>query len=92
MTAIFEGIAAIAGAIPVIDKWLQQFIAWYFNNQLASMRSDILAAVKKAIEEQDQRDLEKQMGSTKAGEPSGIPGTVIRDSLPGVQNTNKTGN
>lgn len=51
------------------------------------------AAIRKAIDEQDQRELEKQIGNRTPGEKSNLPGTVIRDRLPGidfVQDSDKT--
>jgi hypothetical protein len=83
--AFFSAIAAVAGAIPIFDKWLQQFIAWYVQNKIATMIKENAEAIRKAVQEQDQRELEKTMGSSTAGEPSSLPGTEVRDSLPGVK-------
>jgi hypothetical protein len=49
------------------------------------MKKEDRDSIKKSIEGQDQRDLEKAIGSIKVGLPSGISGTEIVDHLPGVQ-------
>lgn len=84
MSAVFSAVAAFFSSIPVLGRLVEQFIAWYVNEQIDKMSSENAAIIKKAIEEKDQRDLEKTMGSSKAGKPSGIDGTTVVGSLPGV--------
>lgn len=77
-------ITGIVKAIPVIDKWIQQFIVYYTNKKIDEMERENVAALKKAIYEYDQRDLEKAIGNPNAGEESHAPGSEIVDDLPGV--------
>lgn len=74
-------ILALLKAFPILDKWLDEA----YNEKIKKMSKENRAALKKAIENQDQRDLETAMGSTKVGEISGIPGAEIVDNLPGVK-------
>ena len=84
MAAIFGGLVAFFKAIPILNSWLEQFESWYFRTQVASMKKENRDAIKKAIDEQDQRDLEKVLGNPNAGEPSNLPGVEQRNSIPGV--------
>jgi hypothetical protein len=80
LSIVVQIILAFAKAFPIVEKWLDEA----YNEKIKTMSKENRAAIKKAIDEQDQRDLEIAMGSTKPGEASGIPGTVITDSWPGV--------
>ena len=82
--AAFGAILAIIKAIPIIDSWVQKFVGFYVERQIAALKVEIRNAIKKAVEVQDQRDLEKAVGNANAGEPSGLDGVVTRDDLPGV--------
>ena len=82
---VFSLLLAIFKAIPALEKWFQDLSALYIASRIESMKQENREAIKKAIEAQDQRDLERAIGSPKAGEHSGLPGTEIRDSLPGVK-------
>ena len=84
MSQAFAAIAAIIKAIPIIKKWVDLFMVYYFNYTVDKMRKEDRAAIRKAIDEQDQRDLEKQIGDRHPGENSNLPGTGLRDSLPNV--------
>ncbi len=81
---MFSTIVAIIKAIPILKGWIDQAVALYLSHSIESMHESDRAAVKKAIYEHDQRDLEKQIGSTKAGKSSDLPGVELRDSLPNV--------
>lgn len=81
---VFSLILGIVKAIPIVDSWFQQFFVYYFNSQIDKMKEENRLAIAKVINEKDQRDLEKALGSKKAGEASGDPDAVIVDSLPGV--------
>lgn len=48
------------------------------------MHKEDREAIRKAIYEHDQRDLERQIGSSSPGEVSNAPGTIIVDELPNV--------
>jgi hypothetical protein len=86
-SAVLAGLKALPGAVTLANKLteaVESFIVWYVNNRRDAMKAEHRAAIKKAFEQHDQRDLEKAIGNPNAGEPSNLPGTVIRDSLPGV--------
>lgn len=83
--SIIALIITIAKALPVLNEWLHKFVELYIQAQIDSLKKETRQAIKKAIEEQDQRELEKVMGSSKAGLPSGIEGVQIVDHLPGVK-------
>lgn len=81
---IFEAISKIADAIPVIDKWLQQFWYWYAARKIAAMKDEDRRAVISMLETKDQREVEKLLGYSRSGEPSGIPGAEYPSDIPGV--------
>lgn len=78
-------IMAIAKDVPIVDGWIKQLTTAYMLAKIAKMDKANRDALKKAIEEGDQRDLEIAMGSSGAGEMSGVPGSVVVDKLPGVK-------
>lgn len=80
--SIITGIVGLIKAIPVFDSWFQQLAALYVQSAIHSMQKENVDALRKAINEKDQRDLEKAIGNPNHGAPSGY-GT-IRDSIPGV--------
>ena len=69
---------------PIVDRWVQMLVAAYIASRIGSMSKDQRDGIRKAIDEQDQRDLEKAIGNPQAGEPSGLPGVEHRPTLPGV--------
>lgn len=82
--SIIGTILAILNAIPILDSWFQQLTAAYAQAAIGRMKAENREAIRAALAAHDQREIEKTIGSPKAGEPSGIPGTEIRDHLPGV--------
>lgn len=84
MGSAFTFILALLKAIPTIKQWVDAFISMYVQHEISSMHENDKKAIRKAINEHDQRDLEKQIGNSNAGEESHLPGTELRDSLPGV--------
>jgi len=84
VAVIFSGLLALIQAIPVVDKWVQQFIVYYVSKRKNEMKAENTAALRKALDEKDQRDLEKAVGNPHPGEPTSFPGTELRDTLPGV--------
>lgn len=86
MLTVFAYILAFLKVIPIVDGWVRDFIVYYSNSAIDRMTTENRAAIKKAIDGQDQRDLEKALGNPNAGEPSNIAGTELRDTLPGVSN------
>lgn len=75
---------AFIQAVPAIKLLVDQFVAIYVQFQIAAMKAEHRNAIKKAIEDQDQRELERAIKSPQAGEQTELPGTTIRDSLPNV--------
>lgn len=84
--AIISGIIAVANAIPVIDKWLTTLFIEFAKARRASMKQENIDAIRKALQSDDQRDVENILSPSQAGEASNAPGSVIVDSLPGVHN------
>ena len=84
----FGLILAIIKAIPAIKDFFDQFVSWYVDHEIASMKAELSNAIYKSSQG-DQRNLEKYIGSPRAGLPSGEPGSVIVPELPGVPNANK---
>lgn len=83
-TSIVAAILAVCRAIPIVNSWMSELMAAYVQHQIAAMKAANVAAIRKALMEQDQRDIEKAIGSPRAGEKSGDPNTEIRKDLPGV--------
>lgn len=71
-------VLSILKAIPIIDSWFQQIAV----ARIAELNSENIAAIKKALTERDQRDLEEAIGNPNPGMPSGDPGTVIQKDRP----------
>lgn len=74
---------ALARAVPVIDGWLELLVVAYTKARAARMKKENREAVRKALEELDQRPIEEAMGHPSPGAPSGVPGAVIVDQMPG---------
>jgi hypothetical protein len=88
LTTILKAIIAIGVVFPLINKWIEELSFMYVTSKIANIKKEYRDALKKAIDLQDQRDLEKAIGSDLAGKPSGVPGSSIVDDLPGVQKLN----
>ena len=84
MAQFFALLLAIAKAVPVVDKWIQSFVAFYVGRRIDAMDAAIVGGIKKAITDKDQRDLEKAIGNPDAGEPTNYPGTIISPTRPGA--------
>jgi hypothetical protein len=84
--SVFGIILAVLKAIPVLDSWFQQLTVLYFNAQVSKMKAENRDAVKKALDEHDQRDLEKATGNSQhSGEHSGETSSeIISGPPPGV--------
>jgi hypothetical protein len=80
--SIVAGIVGLIKAIPILDKWFTLVAVYFVNKSIDNMHKDLLDSLRKALLEKDQRDLEKAIGNPNAGEPSGLPGTVIVDAPP----------
>jgi hypothetical protein len=79
---IINEILAIAKAIPVVDSWIQALVVAYTALEISNMEKENREAVRKALYEHDQRELEKAVGNPNPGEISGDPGAVVVDAPP----------
>jgi hypothetical protein len=77
-----ETILIILKALPALKALVDKFFALYAQAEWASFDKDIQKGIRKAIDEHDQRELEKSIGSPTAGLPSGVPNSSFHDSLP----------
>lgn len=80
----FALVSAIIKAVPAVKAIVDRFIVWYVEREIKAMKREHAEAITVAILKHDQRPLEEIIGSSLAGKPSGIPGTQIVDTLPGV--------
>lgn len=76
---------AIFKAIPPLKSFFDALVRAYVNRTIDSMAKEDREGLRKAFEEQDQRDLEKAMGNQNAGKEVPATGSEIVDSLPGVR-------
>jgi len=83
-TIIVTFLTSLFQAVPTLKKTWDDIVAAYVNSQIESMTAENLAAIRKAIDEKDQRDLEKALKSPRAGAPSDIPGVSHVSELPNV--------
>jgi len=82
---------ALLQAIPALKSIWDELVAAYISLKISEMKAENVAAIKLAIEKQDQSGLEDAIGSDRSGQMSGIDGTEHRDTLPGVvSDTNKS--
>lgn len=80
----FEVILALIQIVPTIKSAFDAFVSFYVSRQIEGMRSEHREGIRRAILEHDQRTLEQTIRSPVAGQPSGLPGSHLRDTLPGV--------
>lgn len=80
--SIITAILGLIKVIPIIDGWIQLFVSAYVANQIDTMKKENKDAIRKAIQDHDQRDLEKAIGNQNAGKPSGDAGSTIIDHPP----------
>lgn len=79
---VISAILAIFKAIPVLDSWFQQMVAAYVTARIASMKAENRDAIKKAVQEQDTRDLDKAVGAPDVGEIINAPGSTVQSGPP----------
>jgi hypothetical protein len=79
---VFEAVLALVKSLPWLKDQVDAFIAWYLERELEGMKAENAAAILKCSRDKDQRDLEKAIGNSNPGVPSGIG--VIRNDLPGL--------
>ena len=82
-------VLAVARAIPVVNQWLELLVAEFVKSRINEMREENRNAIRKAFETNDQRPIEKVIGSPNEGKPSGVPGSEFRDSVPGFKSVPK---
>jgi hypothetical protein len=78
LTAIFK-------AVPAIKEWWDQLLVAYVMYAKNEIKKENREAIERALKNDDQRSIEIQLGADVAGLPSGAPGAVIVDDLPGVR-------
>lgn len=86
MISIFQTVISFINAINALKSLVDSFVSFYISMQIDQMKEENRLAIRKAIDEQDQRDIEKALNSPRAGLPSGNAGAVIVSDLPGVTN------
>ena len=87
MAVVFKILLGILDAIPTVRMFYEAFAAYYIRTKITAMQKENRDAIRKAVLEQDQIDLEKALGNPNAGEPSGIDGVIVRPDAPwGVHN------
>jgi hypothetical protein len=83
-----SAIVSLIKAIPIINGWFEKIAEYWYEQRIIAMKKELADAIEKA-RQGDQRDLEKYIGSPRAGKPSGLPGSELVDSLPGVPKVDK---
>lgn len=63
-------IFAVIKLIPILDYWVRFIITEYIKHEKAQQHKEFLEGIRKLFEENDQRDLEKAIGSDNAGKPA----------------------
>lgn len=82
MASFFAGLVAFFKAIPALKDIFDKFIAFYIQRELENIKKENSDAIRRAVNEKDQRDIEKMLGSKHEGQPTGL-GEIV-DSLPNV--------
>lgn len=78
-SSVFGFIYALTKAIPVLDKAVRGFIAFYAIKQVEWYRKELHEAIKKAIGDGATKPIEDAIGSPRAGKPSGNDGVEYSD-------------
>jgi hypothetical protein len=78
---------ALFKAVPAMKDWWEQLLALYVERQKELLNREIREAIIHALVEQDQRPIEKVIGSPHAGKPVNVPDSEIVDSVVGVKRT-----
>jgi hypothetical protein len=80
---IILAIIALSKTYNSINEWIHLFMVEYSKARVETMSKENRDAIKDAFEKEDQRNLERAMGSIHSGEPSGV-GEIV-DHVKGVQ-------
>lgn len=86
MQTFFSVLFAIIKYVPVVKELWDRLLTEYIKMQIEQMRKADIEAIRKAIYEKDQRDLEGQLFNNP-GKPSGLDGVINVPELPGVPNS-----
>ena len=73
ITAIFAIINGILKAIPIFDKWVQEFFKWYADVQIKAHNKEFVDAMSALLLNGNQIPLESAIGSDNAGKPARRP-------------------
>lgn len=76
---IFGFLYALLKAIPVLEKAVRGFLAFYAIKEKEWYYASLHKAVEKAIKTGETTDLERQINSPRAGKPSGNPDSEFDD-------------
>lgn len=78
MSSVIGLLLAIFKAVPALKALWEQLLVLWLHSQIEGMKKENRNAIKKAIHDYDQRELEGLLGNPRAGEHSGLPGTELR--------------
>ncbi len=81
MAGLFKALLILIGLVPQFKKIWDQLVAEYIKTQIDKMHNDDKEAIKKAVYDYDQRQIEWQLGNRSPGEHSFIPGTMVVDDI-----------
>ena len=79
--AIFSTILALLQAIPILDRWVREFLVFYAKKQEQWFYEAVAKAIVDSIEKRDQTPIEDVIKSPRAGKESGHDG-VEYENLP----------
>jgi hypothetical protein len=71
-------------AVPVLKEVWDRLLVMYLEKKKAELAEEVRLAIYNAVHSQDQRGIEKAIGSPNAGQPVEISDSQIVDRLPGV--------
>lgn len=70
ITAIFAIINGILKAIPIFQKWVEEFFKWYADQQIKAHNKKFVDALAALIANGNQIPLEEAIGNSNAGKPA----------------------
>lgn len=86
MMSFLTSFFSLLKVIPALKSWFDWFVAEYTRREIDQMKQEIREGIRKAVNDYDQREIERAINSPLAGKPSGKPGAVIvdADDLPDI--------
>ncbi len=81
-TSVFGFIYALIKAVPILEKAVRDFLAFYAVKQREWFEKELNDAIKKAIATGETSDLEQRIGSPRADKPSGDSGSEFDNPDP----------